>query len=276
MEFDIFLRDTLTPMGLEWRLFRRKSIRRRILARMQELHIVSFGHYTRRLGESSEERARFRALMSVTSSRFFRDRELFQALRNQVLPECADRCLPHGKLEVWSAGCAGGEEPYSLAILWQAYFSTMPVKLRILATDVDPYCLERGRRAEYAPGSLKEVPSELKGTYFQPLGQSFRVRHEIQEMVEFRAHDLMTESIPGRFSLVLCRNMAFTYFLPSLHAGIVQKLHSSLEPGGFLVIGEKERLPAGSEDYFDQWDDFIYRRKGRHAISGMLVLNCNS
>ena len=269
MDFAIFLKDTLPHVGLDWRRFRRKSIRRRVLSRMQELRITSFRQYTAMIEESPDEQARFRVLLSVTISRFFRDRELFQTLQDRVLPECVGRCLPRGRCMVWSAGCASGEEPYSLAILWRTYFRMIPVELRVCATDIDPHCLERARRAEYGPGSLKEVPPELQRSCFEPLGQKYRVQHDIQEMVELRAHDLMTDRIPGRFRLVLCRNMAFTYFSPTLHERIAQKLHASLEAEGFLVIGQKESLPAGSEDYFEQWDTSIYRRKGRGAITGV-------
>ncbi len=262
MDFATFLKKTLAPMGLDWRRFRRKSIQRRVMARIQELRIASFRKYAERVAECPEEKARFCAYMSVTISRFFRDHELFQTLRDQVLPECAERHLSDARLLVWSAGCASGEEPYSLATLWREYFNMMPIELKILATDIDPHCLWRAYQAEYGPSSLKEVPKELVKTHFESLGQKFRVRAEIRQMVEFRVHDLINGEIPGCFSLVLCRNTAFTYILPSLHAGIARKLHSALEPGGFLVIGQKERLPAESEGYFEPKGTYIFGRKG--------------
>ncbi|MBW2146128.1 MAG: protein-glutamate O-methyltransferase CheR [Deltaproteobacteria bacterium] len=262
MDFATFLKETLTPMGLDWRRFQRRSIQRRVMARIQELHIASFRKYASRVSECPEEKARFRALMSVTISRFFRDSDLFRTLRDQVLPECADRHLPDARLLVWSAGCASGEEPYSLATLWRAYFHMVPIELKILATDIDPHCLRRARLAEYGPSSLKEVSRELVQTHFESRGQKFRIRPEIRQMVEFRAHDLITSDIPGRFDLILCRNIAFTYFLPSWRAEISRKLHSALEPDGFLVIGQNESLPAGSENYFQPRGTYIYRRKG--------------
>lgn len=262
MEFTTFLKQTLIPMGLEWRYFHRKSIERRVIARIQELRIASIREYAAILTRCGDEKKLLRSLMSVTISRFFRDRELFQALREQILPELTSRYTSTDKkLQVWCAGCAGGEEPYSLAILWRSYFHTAHVELKILATDINPKCLRRAYTALYGSSSLKEVPKKLIETYFESSGQKYRLLPEIRKMVGFKVHDLLIDDIPGAFSLVFCRNTAFTYFLPSMRPIIVLKIHEALEPGGFLVIGRKERLPHESKDYFEPQGKYIYRRK---------------
>ena len=186
MKYTEFIKEAFTLAGLDWRRFDKKLIRRRITAVMQELNISSFRSYASMLEGSPEEQARFRAVVTVTISRFFRDSVLIQALRESVLPSCVDECLSEGILRVWSAGCACGEEPYSLSILWQTFFLTIPVKVNILATDINVRCLERARQGIYGPGCLKEIPANIKPLCFESSRGCYCLKSRFRKMVEFR------------------------------------------------------------------------------------------
>jgi chemotaxis protein methyltransferase CheR len=208
---------------------------------------VGVAGYRARLEADPAEWVVLERLCRVTSSRFWRDRGLYEALRDELLralgPEVA----------AWSAGCASGEEPYSLVLA----AAEAGVRLRVLATDVDPVLLERARQARYPPSSLRELPPELRRRAFA--GE--RLRPEYRARVELALHDVRAGAPDGAFDLVLCRNVAFTYFDEELQREVGEGLAASLRPGGALVVGAHETLPEGLAG-FEPWSlaHGVYRR----------------
>lgn len=257
-----FLRTVLPELGYRWSGFRkvRRQVCRRVRRRFAELGLPSWEAYRIRLGADPEERAVFDRLCRVTISRFFRDRHLWRVLGEEALPRIA-RPLEQtggGPLDVWSAGCASGEEPNSLALLWHRELAARfcSVRLRILATDVDPHLLVRARRAIYPRGSLREVPEDWRCEAFEEVtGERGReeepelrltggARTVCREAVRWVVHDLRSAP-PGRdFRLILCRNLVFTYFDRDTRARVGQVLLDRLCSGGFLAIGGHEKLPG--------------------------------
>jgi chemotaxis protein methyltransferase CheR len=161
---------------------------------------------------------------------------------------------------VWSAGCASGEEPYTLAIMWQLELAPRfpGVELRILASDADEEMLARARRGCYSAGSLREVPERWRAMAFdgrECLSDQFKAD------VTFARHDVRSPPPDGLFDLVLCRNLAFTYFDEDLQLRIAASLAGALRPGGALVLGAHEKLPAGVTE-LEPWRvaERIYRR----------------
>ncbi len=153
--------------------------------------------------------------------------------------------LDSPEIRIWSAGCAGGEEPYSLAISLTEYAREHGLegrlrRLRILATDVDREVLDAARRAEYGDMALDETPPELRARWFES-GPRHRLRPEAKRMVRFERLDLLNDELPTRQHLVLCRNVTI-YFERAVQEDLLHGLHASLEPGGFLVLGKVEAL----------------------------------
>jgi chemotaxis protein methyltransferase CheR len=149
-------------------------------------------------------------------------------------------------VRAWSAGCGAGEEPYTLLLLWR--FSVQQqfpqVELQILATDIDREQLDRAQTASYLRGSLRELPADWIGIAFEE-GDRYLLRPEFRRDIEFRQQDIRRELPDGPFSLILCRNVVFTYFEEELQREIAVSLHERLIPGGVLVLGRHEALPAG-------------------------------
>lgn len=255
--FELLLRTLLPPMGFNWRKYCRRSIRRRVLRRLEILGISSVERYIEIVRSDKVESERFYDLLTVTISRFFRDRNTFELIREVLIPEVIER---DGKLSVWSIGCASGEEPYSLAILWDAYLKSVypDKKPIIIATDIDRDCLRRAEIAVYEKSSLRELPGAFVGRYFMHERCSFALAEEIRMMVEFRSHDILKEGPLKGNNLVLSRNMAFTYFGHELQMRVLEKVHAALSPGGYLIIGRKEILPENG--LFGQVFQGIYRR----------------
>jgi chemotaxis protein methyltransferase CheR len=242
-----FLQWALPRLGLRWSGFRkvRAQVCKRIKRRMADLGLERFADYRARLDADPPEWNVLDRCCHVTISRFFRDRGVFEALRMTVLPAIAVRAGREGRpARGWSAGCACGEEPYTLKIIWD--FAVRPacpgVDLSIVATDMDEEVLARARAGAYAASSLRELPSDLLAKGLAAAGADFCVRPEQREGVTFLQQDLRTQAPPGPFDLVLCRNLAFTYFAPALQQRVLAAFAERLVANGTLVLGAHERL----------------------------------
>jgi len=228
---------------------------------MESAGIHEFSAYLDRIRRVPGEREIFRGLLSVTVSRFFRNALTFRLLRGTVLPRLSERSTP---VRAWSAGCASGEEAFSVRIAWEELEGGKP-PLEMIGTDVDEEILSRAAAGIYPASSLREVPPELRTKYFatsrEPPGEILTDR--VRRSVTFRRHDLLCDDPPGRFALILCRNAAFTYFSLPQRIVVAGRLAESLEPGGYLVLGRTERLPPEAIEQFEAAFpvERIYRRR---------------
>jgi chemotaxis protein methyltransferase CheR len=258
-----FLQWALPRMGLRWAGFRRvrRQVCRRLRGRVAELGLPGLPAYRARLLADPREWAVLDGLTPITISRFARDRAVHAALEHDVVPALAAAARADGRerLRAWSAGCASGEEPASLALLWNlALAAGHPgLTLAVLATDVGDAVLERARRAVYEPGSLRELPAPwIDGGFDRRPDGTLALRAEHRALVTVRRHDVRAAPPDGAaaFDLVLCRNLAFTYFAPAVQRAVLAGLATALRPGGALVIGLHERLP-GAAAPFAPWPD---------------------
>jgi chemotaxis protein methyltransferase CheR len=243
------LRWAAAEVGLRYEGYRRVrgQVCKRIGKRLVALGLPGPSAYRAFLATHPEERAVLEELCRVHVSRFHRDRAVFEAVRERVLPRLALAAAP-GPLRVWSAGCAAGEEPYTVALIWHfAVAAAFPgTPLQIVATDADPDSLERARRASYIPSSLKELPRSWREAAFVEEGGRCTLRAELRAPVELRCEDIRAGMPAGPFHLVLCRNLVFTYFPEEVQRELAARLVARLAPEGALLIGARERLPAGA------------------------------
>ena len=253
-----FLQWALPRLDMRWAGFRkvRSQVCKRISRRMGDLGLESLAAYRRRLREQPQEWQTLDRMCRVTISRFWRDRGTFGHLEERVLPELAAEAFAVGRrtVDAWSCGCASGEEPYSLAILWRERLaSRFPgLRLRVLATDVDLHLLERAGRGMYPRGTVKELPEDLSRVALEPRGEQVRVRDRYRAAVHRVAYDVRDGTPASGFDLVLCRNLAFTYFDRELQERVGRRLLLALRPGGGLVLGSHE-TPPGSLDGLQPW-----------------------
>jgi chemotaxis protein methyltransferase CheR len=268
-----FLQWALPRMGLAWQGFRRvrRQVCRRIGRRLQALRLGDLAAYRAHLAAHPEEWSVLDSFCVIPVSRLLRDRTVFEELGRLVLPALATAAArrdEHG-VRCWSAGCASGEEPYSLSLVWRLELATRfpSVALQVLATDVDEQLLERARHARYARSSLHEVPAAWIEAGFDRRGGLFVVRPDVRAAVEFVRQDIRRAAPPGPFDLVLCRNMAFTYFDAAGQRRALATMLDVLRTGGALVIGSRERLP-GDTAGLDPWvaELGIFRRSARPQL----------
>jgi chemotaxis protein methyltransferase CheR len=243
-----FLQWALPRLDLRWAGFRKVhgQVCKRLRRRMGELGLEDFAAYRARLEADPREWRVLDDCCHITISRFFRDRGVFEVLRRHVLPDIALRARREGRdATCWSAGCASGEEPYTVKILWDVEVAGRAgdAALSIVATDIDAAMLERAREGCFGSTSLHELPPHLVAEAFDRIGERFCVRERHRAGIAFVRQDIRSEAPPGPFDLVLCRYLAFTYFEPALQRQVLARLVQSLSPHGYLAIGTHERLP---------------------------------
>jgi chemotaxis protein methyltransferase CheR len=246
-----FLQWCLPRLHLRWRGFRkvRRQVYKRINRRLQELGLPNIAAYRAYLEDHPGEWPVLDDFCRIGISRFYRDRSVFQYLEHEVLPQLAQLAIAGGEDEIrcWSAGCARGEEPYTLAIIWRDRLAMQFPKLglRIVATDIDFQAIRRAERGCYSASSVKELPTEWRTGAFVPIANELCLKDEYRTHVTFMAQDIREQEPEGLFHLILCRNLVFTYFDEALQQKTLQRLADRLAPGGALVIGRLESLPDG-------------------------------
>jgi len=248
--FDAFLRAACPPLDLDWRRYRRRSARHRVDARLRELQLDGYDAYLQRLQTNPAEAAELAERMRVTVSRFFRERECWECLITTVLPELLQQKAAEQALRVWSVGCGGGEEPYTLALLWREHFAPRPLEL--LATDIDAAGLKRAAQARYGTGSLRELPPALLARHFRPEGGLWRLDPEVVAGVRFERRNFLHPPLPEGMDLVCCRYLAFTYYRGERLRRAARVLWQALRPGGALMLGRKEGAETVG-DLFAPW-----------------------
>lgn len=240
-----FLQWALPRLRLRWPGFRkvRRQVCRRVDRRFRELGFSDVEDYQSFLETHPDEWVTLDGLCRISISRFYRDKRFFEELGRNVLPDLIQLALRRrdSELRCWSVGCASGEEPYSLNLLWKLE-GRFNLPLKIVATDVDEHLLERARRAHYTKSSLKDIPPRWHQA-FEVTGSNFVLREEFRQGVEFLNQDVRRESPEVSFHLILCRNLVFTYFDGELQREVFARIKSRLIPDGALLIGRKEKLP---------------------------------
>ena len=259
-DFSNFLRKTLPDMGYSWRRFERRNIRRRVLRRMDLLGIREMDRYALLLAADPGEKALFESFLRITITRFFRNAPLWSEVRRLLLEKAAESG-EQGPV-AWSAGCAGGEEPFSLAmLLLDLEEAGHPVQTwRVMATDADPSVLRRAtENSRYAWGSVCEVPPEILRRWFQTADGAWILDPSVTNRVTFLRHDLLREKPPWRCSLVLLRNSVLTYNTEQVQRRVLEGVRSCLEKTGILVTGRTEMIPDGWG--WEKVAEMVYRKK---------------
>jgi len=243
-----FLEWALPQLELRWPGFRkvRCQVCKRLTRRIRDLGLDNFAAYRARLeGDPTEWRV-LDECCHITISRFFRDKAIFEILRTRILPEIAT-CAERGarNAQAWSTGCASGEEPYTIKILWDIEVArTHPnVSIAITATDIDDAMLARARSGCFKLTSLHELPQSLIEQGLEQVGALYSVKSKHREGIEFISQDLRSEMPECLFDLILCRYVAFTYFAAPLQRKVMARMLERLRPNGYLVIGTDEKLP---------------------------------
>lgn len=258
-------RQILDRFGFSWTGFRRvrKGVKKRLAHHMQDTGCRTIEDYIETIEMDRNVRVPFERLMTVSISRFFRDRGIWENLQGRILPMMVEKT--RRPLKVWSAGCASGEEVYTFKILWEGLREshTRVPELYVLATDMNPEYLERAKTAVYPCSSMREVPEAIRSLCFEPMhGGRFALKPRFKAGIAWQVHHLLSDPPGTAFDLIFLRNNLLTYYTDEVKIPAVRKVVGALAPGGFLVIGSHESLPI-TFAALKHWEDraFIFQRQ---------------
>ena len=241
-----------TGTGHDFKHYKRATVLRRIERRMQVTGQPDLSGYYRYLQDNPEETKSLLEDMLIGVTNFFRDREAFEALERDVVPQLVSAAISAQRekeeIRVWSAGCSTGEEVYSLAMLLtdQLQLDASAASLQLFATDIDERAISVGRAGLYPQAILTDVPPSRLRHYFLKEDDHYRIRKEIRERVLFAKHSLLSDPPFSQIDLIVCRNLLI-YLDREVQREILQMFHFSLRPGGFLFLGSSESADACHE-----------------------------
>lgn len=236
MDFVQFKEKIRQTFGLDLNSYKENQLRRRLTGYLARQNLPGYHALFARLEKDRHAYESFLDFLTINVSEFFRDPARWAELAEQILPE-----LLAGKprLKIWSAACANGAEPYSLAIILK---ELTPLRQHhLLATDIDKNILAQALQGRYHPDAVRHVSRERLNRFFEQAGNSFAIKDEIKKMVAFRQHDLLTQPFEDGYDLIVCRNVSI-YFTRAAQDQLNNKLAKSLTRGGFLFIGGSEMI----------------------------------
>ena len=226
--------------NLDLRGYKTTTLERRIRTRMSEVSARTYSEYLDRVHQEPREIDALLNTILINVTEFFRDPQAWEALRTEVLPGMLRRLNPGDTLRAWCAGCASGEEPYSLAILVSDFLGDKlgDYDVKIYATDIDEEALTVARRGEYPADRLRRVRPEWRDRYFSGSAR-LRINREQRRLVIFGRSNLMLDAPISHCQLIICRNLLI-YFDTATQKQILSRMHYALEPGGILFLGKAE------------------------------------
>ncbi len=244
--------------------YRDGCLRRRIAVRMRARGVLNFEAYSHLLDADPAEWEPLLDALTINVTKLFRDRDVYEVLARDVIPAVWAMPAPH--LRVWSAGCASGEEPYSLGALFHRHATARSQAdrlshLHVIGSDIDRASLDRARRASYPESAFGDTPDDLRHRYFTR-EMPASVLPDVRALVTFERRDLLKDATPrGPLQLITCRNVVI-YFDTASQQALFQRFHDALQPGGYLVLGKVETLLGAARRLFEAVDHRhrIFRR----------------
>lgn len=258
----------------DFRYYKRGTVLRRIERRLQVNGLTDLASYRDYLRSEPKEAGPLLQDMLISVTNFFRDHEAFDTLARDVIPELVRNVDNGEQVRIWAAGCATGEESYSLAMLMreEAIAQGRPSDLQIFATDIDERALSIGRRGIYPSGIATDVSPERLRQFFVREHDQFRIQTSLREQVLFATHNLLRDPPFSRLDLICCRNLLI-YLDQSAQASVLEMFHYALKPGGYLLLGTSESTdPAGARFIPVDKKNRIYRADASNAVRAHSIL----
>lgn len=253
-DFDFIADLALQTAGLQITPDKFSMVSGRLRRRVREIGIASVSSYCDLLRDSGEhqEHSELISLLTTNVTGFYREIHHFESLRNNIFPFLAKKLTTSPRVRIWSAGCATGEEPYTIAIeVLENCPEAIRRDLKILATDIDMTSLQKAALGEYSAEALQNVPDALVSKYFHPEretqdGYNFSVKQELRELISFKPLNLMDHwPFRGQFDIIFCRNVVI-YFSSETQSRLWPRFAKVLKDQGTLFVGHSERIDSKS------------------------------
>ncbi|WP_394348336.1 CheR family methyltransferase [Pedobacter westerhofensis] len=260
--------------GHDFTLYKKSTIVRRIERRIAFHQLTDYVDYINFLRENPSEIMQLFNELLIGVTKFFRDRDAFEALKNKLYPILAAK-KENDPIRIWIAGCSTGEEAYSIAMLVIEYLDTVKLtkvpKLQIFATDLDPQAIDHARSASYFSNITSEISPERLARFFIKVNEGYVVKKEVREMIVFAQHNLIKDAPFTRLDLLCCRNVLI-YLTSELQKKIIPVFHYSLATNGLLFLGPAESVGTFGDSFSsldNKWKIF-QKKEGTAALGNML------
>jgi two-component system, chemotaxis family, CheB/CheR fusion protein len=241
--FESLLTYLRQSRGFDFTGYKRSTLKRRVEKRTQLLGLEGFSDYMDYLEVYPDEFNFLFNTILINVTAFFRDASVWEFLEEQVVPNIINSKADSEPIRIWSAGCASGEEAYTLAMLMAESLGVEQFRQRvkIYATDVDEEALSQSRQATYSAKDIQALPSQFVPKYFEPTGNRYIFRHDLRRSVIFGRHDLLQDAPISRIDLLVCRN-TLMYFNAEAQTRVLTRFHFALNNTGYLFLGKAEML----------------------------------
>jgi two-component system CheB/CheR fusion protein len=269
------MHDILTVLrvrtGHDFSNYKPGTVQRRVERRIYLRNLPTIHAYARALKENPDEALALMKELLITVTSFFRDGTAWQALAERVVPRIFLNKTASDQIRIWSAGCATGEEAYSLAMLFAECASTSLDQpgIQVFATDLDENAIAAAREAFYTDAEVANVSEERLKRFFTRENGGYRLRRELRETVLFVHHNVIKDPPFSHLDLISCRNLLI-YLNRPVQDRVVETFHFALRPGGYLFLGTSES-PDGSQDLFTQFDKPSHIYQSRTVTTRLAV-----
>lgn len=254
-DYEYLKKEVMKLASIDLNCYKEKQMKRRIDTLIGKHKIEGYDKYVQGLKTDKELFDEFVNYITINVSEFYRNPEQWKLLDEQVIPDLISK---FGKnLKIWSAACSTGDEPYSLVMALSRHLPLSNIK--IYATDLDKQVIAKAKLGLYNDKSILSVPADLKKKYFTQVGPSFKISKEIMDRVEFKEHNLLKDSYPTNYHMIVCRNVLI-YFTDDAKEEVFKKFCRSLARGGVLFIGSTEQIINYKEIGFEKQNSFFYQK----------------
>lgn len=254
-DYEYLKKEVMKLASIDLNAYKEKQMKRRIDTLIGKHKIQGYDKYVQGLKTDKELFDEFVNYITINVSEFYRNPEQWKLLDEQVIPELISK---FGKnLKIWSAACSTGDEPYSLVMALSRHLPLSNIK--IYATDLDKQVIAKAKVGLYADKSIVSVPDDLKKKYFTKVGPSYKISDEIMARVEFKEHNLLKDSYPVNYHMIVCRNVLI-YFTDEAKEEVFKKFCKTLARGGVLFIGSTEQIINYKEIGYERMNSFFYQK----------------
>ena len=254
-DYEYFKKAVLDLTKIDLDAYKEKQMKRRIDTLIAKNKITGYDNYVAALKKDNRLFEEFVNYLTINVSEFYRNPEQWQIMDREIIPDLIKR---FGKnLKIWSAACSTGDEPYSLVMALSRHLPLNQIK--IYATDLDKQVIAKAKTGLYVEKSIASVPDDFKKKYFTKVGPSYQISNEIKSRVEFKEHNLLKDTYPTDYHLIVCRNVLI-YFTEEAKDEVFRKFQKSLKSCGFLFIGSTEQIINHREIGFERRNSFFYEK----------------
>lgn len=253
--YEEFKKDIYNLTNINLSMYKEKQMKRRIESLMTRSRFSNFKEYYHALVRDEKLLKGFVSYLTINVSEFYRNPNQWEIFEKKIVPSIIKQFGT--KINIWSAACSTGDEPYTIAMILAKY---IPIEnIHILATDLDEDVINYAKQGYYMKKSVERLPKELLKQYFVESKMGYQIKDDIMKCVEFRKHNLLEDPYPKGMHIIVCRNVVI-YFTDEAKDKVYASFYNAMMKNGFLFIGNTEQIIHARELGFEVQDFFFYKK----------------